>query len=1051
MKQRILLLIFSTLFLSGISFGQGVCGSYKGYLQDEIKKYPEFYKNLEQQNAELEKTNKDFLKNIVREKTTEGKRIIPVVVHVIYGSVNGGENISESAIQNALDALNKNINGQDDKFLEMYQGQFLKTPDIFAAVRGEANVEFRLAGLDPLGNSTDGIMRVQSDFSNGVEPRGLVKTLSYWNSYQYLNIWTVAGFTQSGLGGYAQFPGGGMSTDGIVLLSSSMTDPQSSTLTHEVGHWLGLRHIWGDAECGSDGIYDTPTHKFDNNGWSESSPTPQGHPKPTPALFPYHVGTVQPSWVPQGTPGGWGCVADSLNPSGEMFMNYMDYTNDNYCTMFSKGQVDVFNETLEGDTTQYGFRIHIWSDDNILATGTGDGYIPPICTKSANFTDGFGNEFSSICLGEDVWLKSNKGSAFGGNINSLTWDLGDNGTGTFNLGGPNDDNSLYEFTTPGSYNVSIIISYDETTEARAYDLSDLDLTNASSYDSIVSTLIVQGTMQELNNLGASNISLHIDEEGYSLDSYWKKNQSTVDSLVGAFNIDTNQIEIVEDTIVVYIDGGGNIPTPDSVLFNSVDSIWIYIDGNTLTSQDSVLLATPEYSADSSRIYTTEFYIGDRYTIFDYSFYFDTTILNILTYIDSTYLSAADSSLLNSADSSWSIDGFLNSSDSIRIYFAQFNSDTIITRTINIDTTALSASDSLMFKDADSTWIDQSFSGWVDTARTFYGSHYYTKYKGYYVDTLFHRGEIEEKIYVAYYTNTCADTTKKIDFITILPTTATNNASSYTYSFEDPSDLNGDWVVNATENQANIWNFTSFEDKSWEHASGVASHGSSCVKMAAKDGMLLKEYHIISAAYDLSGFTNPAIKFSWSGAAVNTYPVNELNVEYSDDCGDNWDPLGSLTNIEVANAGLYDSPFKPNANEWMDTVMTKTALKNDNIRFRFEYVTNGSSNNFYIDNIQLGEESALFQNTNENNARLAVYPNPTSGVTNILMENLADKDVQVKLMNILGADLKLLFDGTVISKYQTFDTDLSQFEDGIYFISVYSEGKAIITDKIILFK
>ena len=55
------------------------------------------------------------------------------------------------------------------------------------------------------------------------------------------------------------------------------------------------------------------------------------------------------------------------------------------------------------------------------------------------------------------------------------------------------------------------------------------------------------------------------------------------------------------------------------------------------------------------------------------------------------------------------------------------------------------------------------------------------------------------------------------------------------------------------------------------------------------------------------------------------------------------------------------------------------------------------------------------------------------------------------MNILGADVKLLFDGSVISKHQTFGTDLSQFEDGIYFISVYSEGKAIITDKIILFK
>ena len=66
-------------------------------------------------------------------------------------------------MQNAIDALNKNINGQSDKFLQMFQGQFPKTPDVFAALRGEANVEFRLAKLDPNGDLTDGIVRVKSD------------------------------------------------------------------------------------------------------------------------------------------------------------------------------------------------------------------------------------------------------------------------------------------------------------------------------------------------------------------------------------------------------------------------------------------------------------------------------------------------------------------------------------------------------------------------------------------------------------------------------------------------------------------------------------------------------------------------------------------------------------------------------------------------------------------------------------------------------------------------------------------------------------------------
>ena len=163
MKQRILLLIFSALFLSGISFGQGVCGSYKGYLQDDIDKYPDFYKSLEQQNAELEKSNKTLLQNIVREKSTEGKKIIPVVVHVIYNE-NGEGAITDAEVQYAIDHLNANINGQAYNFLT-------GTPDVFAASRGELNVEFRLAKLTPKCDNcpsrpTTGIVRVQSELTN---------------------------------------------------------------------------------------------------------------------------------------------------------------------------------------------------------------------------------------------------------------------------------------------------------------------------------------------------------------------------------------------------------------------------------------------------------------------------------------------------------------------------------------------------------------------------------------------------------------------------------------------------------------------------------------------------------------------------------------------------------------------------------------------------------------------------------------------------------------------------------------------------------------------
>ena len=307
---------------------------------------------------------------------------------------------------------------------------------------------------------------------------------------------------------------------------------------------------------------------------------------------------------------------------------------------------------------------------------------------------------------------------------------------------------------------------------------------------------------------------------------------------------------------------------------------------------------------------------------------------------------------------------------------------------------------------------------------------------------------------SYYNNNCSSSLTLDNFITVLPTAAANNSSSYAYSFENDSELGTDWVANTIEDDENKWGFST-TNTTWERIDGVASDGSASVRIEARDGLSLGESVIVSAAYDLSGFTNPVIKFSYSGAGVHTYPVNELNVFYSNDCGWSWKALGSLTPQEVADAGLYNSPFKPKSSDWNDTIMFDrvgvNALQDDNIRFKFEYVTNGSSNNFYLDNIQIGEESALFQNADETNARLAVYPNPTSGEAIITIENLADSDVEVKLVNILGAEVMHLFEGNVISNYHSIDADLSNLENGIYFISVYADRKSIVTDKLILYK
>ena len=807
MRNKILLLFLGTLFTTNFGFAQ-VCGTYEGSLEKDIQKYPHFYESLESKNAELKLQNEKALSKMTNLKTENGVKIIPVVVHVIHDL--GGENISDASIQGALDVLNANINGQGANFLS-------KTPDVFAAVRGDAKVEFRLAKIDPLGNPTTGINRVRSTLTDQPDPANGVKALSYWNSYQYFNIWTVKKFLPQDDGntllGYAQFPNSGrMSTDGVVLLSSQMVS--GGTLTHEVGHWLGLRHTWGDAVCGDDGVKDTPPARDPNFGVNLSD-------------FPYHVGNIGI---------GAGCLGDSMNWAGEMFVNYMDYSSDPDVTMFTIDQNAIMNTTLDGSYDEstgvsgIGFREYMWSTENVANTGTGDGFKVPTCTQEASFVVTTGA--SSLCQGEALIFKGNKTMFGTGNVSSFVWDFGD---GTSDNSGNNLVSHTYN--SVGSFDATLTVVYNETTEARASSLADLDIATASSYDSIVENLIVQGTQSELNNLGATNI-----------------------------------IEITLDSLGLY----------------------------------------------------------------------------------------------------WGIN-----------------------------------------------------------------------------DSSYFRGYLEKVTYVAYYQNTCTSSVTKDDFVTVNAPTASSNGSSYSYSFENASELNGDWVLSQSTNIESQWNFNAGSNTAWKWESGTAADGSSSIKVDGDEMLFGVSTEIISKAYDLSAFTTPAIKFSWSGASLNTFPVNTLAVTYSDNCGESWKSLGTIGAIEASNAGLYTTKFKPNSSEWKDTVMTKTQLKDSNIRFKFEYVVNGSSNNFYLDHIQIGEQASLMIAENTTSLKLSVFPNPAKGNATIVLDNVADKNVAVTLVNILGAEVSKLFSATVVSNYQEISADLTGLEKGIYFVKVVSNGDVIMTDKLIV--
>jgi hypothetical protein len=240
---------------------------------------------------------------------------IPTVVHVVYRT--GAENISDAQVKSQIRVLNRDFRAKNpDKS---------KVPAVWKGLVDDPKIEFTLAKRDPSGKTTNGITRTKtSKRSFGADDSVKAKTtggVNAWPTDRYLNLWVCS--LGDGLLGYAQFPGGPARTDGVVILNTAFGTQGTATApfnlgrtaTHEVGHWLNLRHIWGDRnDCGgTDFVTDTPNAQLPNYG------------KPS---FPH--------------------VSCANGPNGDMFVNYMDYVDDAAMFMFSGGQVARMNATLAG-------------------------------------------------------------------------------------------------------------------------------------------------------------------------------------------------------------------------------------------------------------------------------------------------------------------------------------------------------------------------------------------------------------------------------------------------------------------------------------------------------------------------------------------------------------------------------------------------------------------------------------------------------------------------------------------------------------------------------
>lgn len=484
--------------------------------------------------------------------------IIPVVFHIIHDF--GPENISMEQIENGVQVMTDDFNANSFG-IENVQ-------DSFADIVGDIGIEFRLAKIDPEGNCTNGVVRTVSPLTNS-GGENLKEISPIWDRSKYMNIWVCRDIA-SGAAGYTYYPSSldgefGETNDGIVVRYDYVGSigessfGRSQTLTHEVGHWIDLPHLWGstnepslESNCDTDdGVEDTPN----SVGWT------------------------------------------SCNLNGEScgsldnVENFMEYS---FCgRMFTEGQKMRMIASL---TSPIAERNNLWTDENLEATGV---LLEPELCDAEFISDNF-----SVCVGETVNFQDQSHSG----IAERLW--------IFEGGSPavaDDANPSVVYSTPGVYTVSLAVVDslgNQLTEVKdgyleVLDTAALNLPYSQSFESIEEFSDIEDGSLYTENLYDDNDWEISTDVGFddSQSAVFRAGEAESNTIVrSAFVSKTFQLSDVGDTPVLSFKRSAARSSE-----SSEGELWVFI------SKNCGEFWSPRRIYDDGDVYTTESIFSGQYT------------------------------------------------------------------------------------------------------------------------------------------------------------------------------------------------------------------------------------------------------------------------------------------------------------------------------------------------------------------------------------------------------------------------------------------------------